>query len=227
MNDPLEGVVKIEGESLPVNSRELVYCSCWSAQSDESISMWGVYGKFDGVRIKIRSDLFADFSKLIESADGFFPYGSITPIDSGDRTTVDKKVVSINGVYGPIHIKYMENEQMGTEASKTDIGFETSENGYYSIKTLDLGNQKNKYWQYEDEWRYKITAYSDTVADKYALLTAKREPRKEHIDIPFRKRIEEITLGPLVSNEKRIDLETFLSSYGYDRIMRSSAIKMR
>lgn len=227
LNDPFEGAAKIDGECIPVNSRELIYCSCWSAQIEESISMWGVYGKFDGVRIKFRSDLFAEFLELVESTDGFIPYGKIAPIDSGDRTTVENKEIPIKKVYGPIHVKYLDDENIGIEANKADIET-TSSRDYYMIHMLDLGNRKNKYWQYEDEWRYKITAYSDSVADKNVLKKGNnRVGRKEYIDIPFCKRIEEVVLGPQVTSKDSIDLEKFLLSYGYDKVLKPSVIRMR
>lgn len=228
MNDPLEGVIKLSGNDVNINARKLVFCSCWSSDPNESISMWGIYNRFKGVRIKARSDMFADFCNLYECNMGFIPYGNIIPIKCGKRATIDNRDIMINKIYGPMKIDYFSSEELGKSIVYYDsIGLSENE-PQIAVNIVDLGNQKNKYWEYEKEWRYKLSAFSKEVSKESSILqTTDDNEDYDALYVPFKRDLEEILLGPEVEVNDFEALMDFLKNKGITIPVKRSKIRIR
>ncbi|WP_026523782.1 hypothetical protein [Butyrivibrio sp. MB2005] len=228
MNDPLEGIITINESQELLNARKCMYCSCWSEESEESISMWGVYNRFRGVRIKARSDLFADFQGVMECECGFVPYGAIDPVDSGVRATIDKRPIMINKVYGPIKVTYQPlSELQGCIAKEGDF-WEGINEPSFKIKIADIGNHKNSFWEYEKEWRYKLSAFSAIGArDIETLKSGSNDYLMKEMYVHIKRNIEEIVMGPETTDDEFHELVKYLNDKELNICIRKSDIALR
>ncbi len=227
MNDPLEGIITIDESKKLLDTRRIVYCSCWSEESEESMSMWGIYNRFKGVRIKARSDLFAKFNSYIECENGFIPVANIKPVDSGKRATVDGRKITINNVYGPVKITYEDDEHLKGCIAKSADFWATNE-PQVEIKVADLGNHKNRYWAYEKEWRYKLSAISRVGAKTTELQKNNNADfDMREVYLPYVREFEEIVLGPETEDKELFDFKLFLLEKGLSIPVRKSNIRMR
>lgn len=60
LNDPYEGIVDFEDiKEYPNINQKVIYCSCWTPETSESVILWTIYTKMKGVRIKVKSNLFS------------------------------------------------------------------------------------------------------------------------------------------------------------------------
>ncbi len=228
MNDPMEGIITINESQELLDVRKCVYCSCWSEEAEESISMWGVYNRFKGVRIKARSDLFASFQGVMECECGFVPYGIIAPIDSGLRATTDKRPIVISKVYGPTRVIYQPlNKIQGCIAKEGHFWGDISK-AQFEINIADIGNHKNSFWEYEKEWRYKISAISTVgIRSLEAIQRGVNDYLTEALYVQFCRDIEEIVMGPETSDDEYHSLIKYLNDKKMNICVRKSDIALR
>ncbi len=230
LNDPYEGMVMLDKEHKIDGLSRLLYCSCWTANPIESISMWGIYSDFRGVRIKAKSNLFSGSLDLQETDSGFVPVGNIMPIPLQRKGSVSGKSVQIKRVYGPIKIEYVvdinetySNAVKNHRESKIKIS-----EGNRAIKILELGNKKVDYWKYENEWRFKISGYTDVIGNLEAMGDAcSRIEDKEFILVPFMYPIVEIMTAPCMAETEYRDIEKFLQDNNIQANLVKSSIQMQ
>ncbi len=240
LNDPYEGKFIIPEISLYQKEfSKLVYCSCWNADEAENVNLWHIYTGMNGVRIKIKSSMFAKEISLTEQKSGFVPLSLISSVDS-DTVTANIELISskisktveakIDKVYGPIKISYVSNfgntydSVIGKSIANrgTESQFEM-----YDIDFKELGIKKVNHWEYEHEWRYKILPFIEVHGSKNVLLSAINIDAPNYIDIPFIEAIEEILLAPQVSDEDHNGLIQFVKSLNIDVPIRCSDIQYR
>lgn len=229
LNDPFEGIViNKEGMSFDT-ARKSIYCSCWTSESKESIAMWGIYRGFRGIRIKMLSTMFSKNIMLREIEDGFIPYGMLSrPIETKHRGSMDGRVITIDKVYGPYSLQYVQDVDetfSGAVAELRDTSLQLS-HGYKDIKLLELGNKKIDYWNYEQEWRFKITPFSDMLVDLNADKTEDLNANEEYFLVPYSGEILEIMLAPCVEDDTINRIKQLLGNK-YNDLVRRSEIKMQ
>lgn len=230
LNDPFEGIVMLEKEHKISSISKTIYCSCWTANSVESISMWGIYKNFRGVRIKVKSNLFSDNLFLKETDSGFMPVGKISTIQLKGQCSSLGKPIGIHNVYGPIKIEYVSS--MNETYSNAVKGHADTEimipEGHKNIRIIELGNKKVSYWEYEDEWRFKISAYSDVIAQPEILEKACDILQAEDVIlVPFKHPIVEIMTGPCMGEAEYEDIKAFLKKNNIHVELVKSSIKMQ
>lgn len=110
LNDPKEGIIAFDKEQIEFQKR-VVYCSCFSTE-ENNISMWYIYTKMKGARIKFKSNLFGEFNGLKEHTIGFIPYSSLNvPIGNEINDGQVNQKFLIKSINGPIKMIYHENEE--------------------------------------------------------------------------------------------------------------------
>lgn len=143
VNDPREATSDIE------HTNKLVFSSCWTAESQDELSMWRMYSQHKfGVRIKLQSNPFSG-PENIKSYENGICYTKIRTYARVDRETSYRPNAF---VYGPNSVHYSDDES----ELKTRCMFSDSEQ-----KLLDMqyvGLVKGKCWSFEKEWRYRIFA---------------------------------------------------------------------
>lgn len=230
LNDPLEGIVKIDNNF--IEFRKKAFCSCWTPEKEESMLMWSMYtGKnMDGVRIKMNSCMFAtNFSSVYESDSGFYPVENIAPVNYEGYHTQTEEPVTIHNVYGPIKIQYVD---MTSQIYEKVISSENLKADFQDFSCgadlKELGIRKLKCWIGEKEWRYMIWPFS--FIGKFKTGTINNSTLKtgiEYIDVPYKKDIEEIILGPGVNKYKNIELSNWLDQQGIRVRLIPSSIKIK
>ncbi|MEA3318920.1 MAG: DUF2971 domain-containing protein [Bacillota bacterium] len=206
-----------------------VFTSSWTSHSDESIPMWRMYTKdMDGVRIKLPVNMFK---------------GRKVPIvfDKGGSRIILEDFVSIErlnfpfgyklrGLQGPNKVFYSDDEKYlnSTVLSK--------ENGSIRVNLYDLGMFKQKCWEYEQEWRFKILAFPDEVYlpdDELTkdMLDLKKYPVKNtFIDVPLESNIfneAEFTLGPKTTEAQFLLIESLVEKYSPQATINRSNLQIR
>ena len=237
------------------NYARFVFVSCWTDSEQESIPMWMMYAKRNesvgGVRIKLSTNPF--YEHTIDSAEMIKAYGknAISQIKiEGSITSYIPPKLFFNYLCFPpftqqssLHeVVYTDNE---SELSKAIFKDTIQPNGEFTVK-LELGamgKTKNKYWDFQDEWRYIFTVlplqfkhqlFDNAVADKertelYLNL------KKGIASLPFAyfdllitenaiKQIE-ITLSPLVSVGGRLIVDSFVKNYAATAVVKESSLK--
>lgn len=229
LNDPYEGVAKGSTGLKFDAQRKLVYCSCWTADEQEKIEMWGVYNRFRGVRIKMLSRMFSNQFTLTELKEGFIPVQKLkNSIETRDRNYYTNDIIKIEQVYGPYSVKYVS----GVEDTFDDVVLSAEQShipiprNKVNIRIAELGNKKVDYWKYEQEWRYKISAYSDIIAKPESLAIVEDvEEKEERILVPYEGEILEVLLAPCVEESTKQRLHDILGEK-YDTLVRESNIKV-
>lgn len=229
LNDPYEGIVKINDNY--IEFRKKAFCSCWTPNKDENMLMWSMYtGKnMDGVRIKMKSCMFADsFSSLLETESGFYPVENVSPIDYEGVHTQTGKPITINSVYGPIKIEYVDDiSKIYEKVTSSDYIRNNFKEFACGVDFKELGIRKLKYWNGENEWRYIIWPFS--FIGKYksgSLDNFEVEAQKEYIDVPYERSIEEILLGPGIRDSQKNELKAWLKSKNISTPLLDSYIKI-
>lgn len=148
VNDPNEAL-----SSKLSYSNTLVFVSCWSSDVEESIPMWNMYGNnFKGVRIKLTTNMFKGrHTPNCFEKGGFY-------INYDGSVLIEREIpysLVISKIIGPNKIAYIDNKEKLKSRCLYDY-----ENHVY-VNLYDLGMLKNTYWDYEQEWRFKIIGLVD------------------------------------------------------------------
>lgn len=230
LNDPYEGLHKIGGvESYESEMRQLVYCSCWTNLERESVNLWSIYSDMEGVRIKMKSTLFSERLVLREIRNGFIPIGAINPIKV--NFLKDNEDMEVKQIYGPFKIQYVnEINETYEDVVSESIANEGTDDEFTmnNVSLEDIGMKKVRHWEYENEWRYKIAPVKEVHGSNSAFSKEVFEVliTPEYIDVPYKTDIEEILVGPKVSEETENDLRIFLKNMGLEISVRRSDIKI-
>jgi hypothetical protein len=228
LNDPCEGLWKSrDGVDIDIGKKN-IFCSCWTSDAQESIAMWGVYGRFKGVRIKMYSKLFSKNLLLEETREGFMPVGYLeTPYNTGRKIVDNGTELVITRVCGPYSISYVndENELNCNTYICSNNSALGSPNSQIDFDVMELGNKKMDCWHYEHEWRYKISPFSHIVGPEEVFPIPFDQEYGESFCIPYIGEVLEVILGPCVEEDTINRLQNLFGDK-YEKIVRRSSIKM-
>lgn len=232
LNDPYEGIVVLDDNNELEIVRQYIYCSCWTANPVESISMWGIYNDFRGVRIKAKSNLFSLDKKLYitEKESGFIPYCEINAINLEEQTTSSGNPVTLNRVYGPIKIEYVSKvDETYKMAVKDHVSSDMNiPEGHIDIKIHELGNKKVNHWEYENEWRFKVVGGQDLIGAPNRLqFVPEIGITQEKVLVPYRTDFIEIMTGPCVSEGDILEIKKMLEEKKCKTELVKSSIKLQ
>jgi len=185
VNDPDEAITK----HFP-NAKYFLYVSCWTSEKEETLPMWKMYSNdMKGVRIRLPINIFQG-RRLPEYESTSYP---IIHTDGNIRIKL-KELTSQGLLVGPQDVKYSNNPE------NTDECFTVLDDDLIKVDLLHIGLLKNFYWEYEQEWRYRIFAspvegtWPKSVYDKYM-----EGIISKYIDLPLGENIFSeliIQLGP-------------------------------
>ena len=218
------------------------YCfvSCWTAEREESIPQWSMYGhtdkgSMDGVRIGLPPFPFRRYTFPIMSIDNAKPLESY--VDLATRNAEGKGVVIADSVE-LIQIDYTEKEELlypkvrveNTTIDRDDNGIRKETKAIrYSFR--HAGAFKRKCWAFQREWRYRLLVAPWTYdelrscnsANDHLKLIGRIDqgnplPQKEErmylkLDSKTLSHIE-VLMGPKIDNENRCLVQHLLRSCG-------------
>lgn len=225
LNDPYEGDFSLPGiEVSQSEKRKLIYCSCWSGDEHESINLWHIYTNMSGVRLKMKASMFSTKMTLEEQPSGFVPLNEITPISISCGILNNE----VKKIHGPFKVSYVNSFEdtygtaIGTSIANpgTDKEFEM-----YDVNLKELGIKKVKHWEYENEWRYKISPCIELYGSRSAMEALLEIDTPRFIDVPYIGEFEEILLAPQVSEEDKNELYQFLCDNGINIPLKTSCIR--
>lgn len=212
------------------NAATLVFASCWTELEKESLAMWRMYTPdMQGVRIKMPSNPFLGRSKLeIYSRGGIIQSaGSTIEINRANNG------IGINSYYisGPNKIYYSDAPQY------RELQCIEKVQGKTLLSLHDLGMFKNTYWEFEQEWRYKILAtISERVLDSELfkgdpVLDLDKHPvieQKLFVPLDATSFDEmEILLGPRTTNAHELIVNSLIKTYAPKASISKSKINVR
>lgn len=225
VNDPEEA----SASDLP-NASTLVFASCWTAQSRESLAMWRMYTpNLQGVRIKLPNNPFAGRHKPMIFDKG----GAMQRTNGKIVITRENSGLGIESYYitGPNKIYYTDDPAYRNSPCLLDEG------DRWTVQLHDLGMAKNTYWAFEEEWRYKILAtFSEAIVQEpnplsHPALDLIAYPVKETaIFAPLDEAIfddMEVVLGPCATTGQELITRSLLDKYAPNAALKRSEINVR
>ena len=210
------------------------YCfvSSWTEDEEESIPMWNLYSKLNGIRIKLKKNPFIRYSwndplcpdQKIES---FFSLDQINRYDIFPYFPSDGEIL--------YKVIYTNEKDKLYPKLKKDVAY-----GYH-IDYERLGKYKRSLWEFQKEWRYilyirpvKLSAYMESLDYgkqnyKYSITNNVDLPMSEiflSIDQDCFNNIE-IMCGPKMSKGEKILLECLMDKYCPSGTIKDSHLKLQ
>ncbi len=226
LDDLQEGACAHEG-----NYGKYCFVSSWTSSYQEDIPMWRMYTKKQaGVRIKVRKDPFVphDAAEGLSVESHSEMQRQVVPVR---RLLMDKFICIPQSIDNLLHeVDYTD------DSSRLSPSIVESEGKGISFK-FEMGKCKNKYWEFQKEWRYIIHILpvdaslflSDKLAEFYDklhnVITAQASLGFSHFDLSFADEAfddMEITCCPDLSYGNRIILESLVEKYNPRAVIRES-----
>lgn len=224
------------------NIGKFVFVSSWTADSIESIPMWRMYANpSSGVRIKLRKNPFAWHENYVEDIANIA--GLIVAPDSAKmvRTFLDlsdmmeRGYMSAQAMTGNI----LEQVQYTNDTTKLEPRITTIGSDQLGLNIGTLGKYKNKYWEFQKEWRY-ILAFMpmdfkngiEVMRQRFGqslMRIAKgiEPPPFRFYDLEIEPRFfeeMEIVGSPQMTAGNRVILETLVEKYNPNAIIKNSEL---
>ena len=208
------------------------FVSSWTDEDEESIPMWNLYTKMDaGVRIGLPKNPFVfhgtkleDLSKALNapvSGEGELK----TFLNIADM--VKKKVFSSQAWGGDILTQVIYTDEKSLLEPKTV----STDNDQIHLELSKIGKYKNKYWDFQKEWRYmmmfipfamtnsdeKMFSDFNQIGNRIAL--DKQPAPFDFYDLDISSDAMKsmlITPSPKMTNGNRILMESLIEKYNQD-----------
>lgn len=241
-DDPEESLTNDYG-----NLGRFCLVSCWTSMVEESLPMWQMYSKnMKGIRIKLPIFIFPKFhiksgsysrkrqnGKIIEEKqevgqDDFYSYINCNDfLDKGYCTApLQENILS--------KIEYTEEKKL----LYPDVVEKKA--GEMILHIGRIGKYKHKYWEFQQEFRYKIfvspwgkeeilNASPESHIAMFNRLKAHGLPF-EYIDLKMdEEKFKDMTikLGPKVSEAERIIVQSLIKEYNPTAVIENSILKVR
>jgi hypothetical protein len=216
VNDPEEALTK----HFPA-AKFFLYVSCWTSHENESLPLWSIYSSnMKGVRIRLPINMFVGRQFPKYETTGF----PIINIDSNIMIKRDDCFYTAL-LNGPMPIQYTKEPLNYREC------FIEKGNGALDIDLLHLGLAKYDYWNFEEEWRFRIIGMpfegSWRTQDYDRFL---RFPLSEYLDIHLDQSVLSelvVQLGPRATLSNSIVVELLLSEFAPGAKLCDSACKIK
>ncbi|MPM96694.1 hypothetical protein SDC9_143859 [bioreactor metagenome] len=144
------------------NMGKFIFVSSWTDDSIESIPMWKMYTqKHEGVRIKLAVNPFKTYTTTAEeiSKELYFPVKE----DYINKDIFEKQlIVSSKEIFNDSYTldNYIIGDQLQKVTYTDDIDILNPKllnlNDDFNLNLDKLGINKNKYWSFQKEWRYRL-----------------------------------------------------------------------
>ncbi len=225
LDDPQEQ----ETSDIP-NFGQYFYTSCWTDSNVESIPMWNMYASLgSGVRIALP---YFPFERWGNERLNITRPQCITNQPNGRLSVRELKTgieIQSLGVISAFRVIYTDN----AEQLKPPITDQAT--GRFFINKTSMGRYKNKYWEFQTEWRYLIDATDwcshnterpdlEFIERRRAMLNGDITNVPNFIDLPLDTTLFErmtVTLSPKMSAGNQLLAEALLNKYGVTHIIAS------
>lgn len=225
-----------------------MFASCWTDISEESLPMWSMYAgqNMKGVRIKLPIHIFSKkyFNNLfytsnqilVEKDETFFSYIDIENPILKDYSVVPiqenllKEVIYTNNetlLYPNIFIEKVSNNGHINKETK-------------SINFNNLGRYKQKYWTFQNEYRYMfhIAPWSrdelfNSTLQKHLAIFERLKTNNLNIEyydesVDFEKfKDMTITMSPKLSDGEKLIVQLLIKEYNPNARIEESIIKIK
>ncbi|WHX46116.1 DUF2971 domain-containing protein [Bacillus pumilus] len=226
--DKVNDLNEASSYNLP-HSNTLVFASSWTEHSEESIPMWRLYTRdMDGVRIKLPINMFKG-----RSSPNVFEKGGAT-LSLEEAIIINREGLDYNintrVIQGPNKIYYSDEEKH----LRSNVIMNYDDN--VKISLYDLGMFKQKCWEYEQEWRFKLLGFtheSHLPNDSFTkdILNLGKYPIKNtFIDVPLEPSVfneAEFTIGPKSTEAHFLLLEGLIEKYSPHATINRSSLQLR
>ena len=245
---PLTVLDDLQEEQIKDNRKygKYVFVSSWTGSPEESIPMWNMYTKKEcGVKIKLKINPFKSYNDSIDNmmnaaGKGF---GDDVEIEADIEPGAEKNIIPneefYNGSYMTMTMnpsKMLKKVEYTDDETKLIPEIEKHKNGKSFFGFGQIGIYKNKYWAFQDEWRYKIGFLPCSLNELMQGLKSGNHIGFSRVlrgmDLPFRYyylKIDdeafenmEITLSPLISDGNRVIVESLVKEYNSKAIVNES-----
>lgn len=230
LNDPVEGYISVHEATLNLKiPMKCAYCSCWSPNSHESVAMWQNYANYEGVRIKLPFDMFSPNGKVyicpmsnLKMRNFLYLATDIPPIIVG---ATNEPHGIINRIYGPAKVLYVDASEVDDGSIITLQTPYQETNDFYVFPARKVLRKVN-HWEHEQEYRYFLSPISmiKGPGNKLQETLGPSINWPEFLDIPIYKTIEEVVLGPKMTQNKQLETINLLKTYGINNVYKSGII---
>jgi hypothetical protein len=146
------------------DAQTLVFASCWTSQSKESLPLWDLYTKCKGIRIEMPTLMFQGRHNNHKVTTNDIHY----EIMGADHEIVrqGKQYTKLAGrtVMGPTRMRYFEDPKYLEVTCIKNL----PEHPFYDVR--ELGTRKHAHWHFEEEVRFRLLATFGYSKEKdYAL----------------------------------------------------------
>ena len=226
---------------------QFYFASCWTADDTESIPMWNMYaGIRCGVRIGMPANPFVEYSYSTEEVFHFDMSNCVVSGDPGSNVwhsilppqyfKAGAFTTSLfEGTEELIKITYTDKQELLAPQIVTNLGDQ------FGIATNKLGRFKNKYWEFQKEYRYILEVFPPTLGNQpnpqaimlYFTMFANRLANDQlkspfnYIDLDLRPdALEklEVMLSPGMTPGNTVLAQSLLKRYGLTDRVRTSAL---
>lgn len=143
------------------NFGKFVFISSWTADDNESIPMWRMYTpKQRGVRIKLPANPFVEYTLTLAEVAAFTNstvqgdssscVGFKTVVPAKDIFSAEFSLTNYMSNNQLFEVKYTDNENLLKPTLLETI------DSKFMISLNNIGIYKNKYWSFQNEWRYRL-----------------------------------------------------------------------
>jgi hypothetical protein len=222
------------------NIGRFVFVSCWTDSSEENIPLWSMYTpNMSGVRIKFPTKMFKTYEVKSNSALGLQVKGA------GKMILPYEKMHTNSHIVMPVFEDYDQflcEIEYTNEESKLNKNIHVQTGGHQNFKFGEFGRYKKEIWQFQSEWRFKLTILP-TIGPDYKspnFVTNFMDTTLKNIEsgnLPFSDYFLEltdeainnieITLGPRCNESNNIIVETLLEKYCENSCIKNSALQIR
>lgn len=215
------------------------FVSCWTDMKEESIPLWKMYTPdMRGVRIRLPRTPFKRYKVSkgeYYSSEDFYTYINFNKHYSNNGYSINP----INEESFLFKVEYTNNKD---SLFPNVVSKEDTATGYTKrINIKDIGRYKEKVWEFQQEWRYKLFIAPWTLNDLIKANSVEKQVdlfnRLKEFNLPFsyydldldenKFKDMEILLGPKTSVAEEIIVRALVNEYNKDaKVMISSlAIK--
>ena len=235
MNDPLEGI----SEDFQF-SPELVYCSSWTANELDNIPLWKLYTDLKGVRLKLPSFMFKSDNKKHKRtlrSENLNYLKLLEPIYIKAVNKGIKEDIIVDKIFGPNSIIYVNHSnKVETKGCVLNLfGALKGEDVDFESDFIDfgpVGMYKHRHWEFEQEWRFRITCDILFPGKKIKASEKYKEMKfiPDYIDMELKDNIFdslEILLAPLTNRSDELMVKALCEKYLPDIEVKISKSEIR
>lgn len=218
VDDIEEGELKIGPNNLKMG--QYTFVSCWTKDPIENIALWNMYTKYQGIRIKMKPDIFKGYTKSNSKVQLYFDEDKIYE----DKGCYINHLSNIIQLYDVIYTDKLEE-------SVQNSTIEIKRNHFY-IMNSKIGIWKSKQWEFQKECRFKIIVYpysKDRETEK-CLFNNNCPINLNELYIDLNENAfthMEITLGPLCTESDKIIVQSLLSYHNIIPQVKNSNLRLR